>query len=156
MSKGSTPRRFTGWHMTMILVGFFAVVVSVNVLMARLALSTFGGTVVDNSYVASQKFNGWLASADAQTRAGWTQRLELDAARRAVVTLRQGDAPVANAIVTARVLHPLGRAEPMALRFVPQGDGRWQADRALPAGRWIIQLKVESGGVTARFHDEVA
>ena len=42
-------RRFTGWHMTTILVAFFAVVITVNIVMARFALSTFGGTVVENS-----------------------------------------------------------------------------------------------------------
>jgi nitrogen fixation protein FixH len=43
--------------MAMILVAFFAVVIAVNLLMARLAISTFGGVVVENSYVASQHFN---------------------------------------------------------------------------------------------------
>ena len=62
-------RKFTGWHMTGILVAFFGVVVSVNVFMARAAISTFGGTVVDNSYVASQKFNGWLDKAEAHALA---------------------------------------------------------------------------------------
>ena len=63
-------RKFTGWHMTGILVAFFGVVVSVNVFMAQAAISTFDGTVVDNSYVASQKFNGWLDKAEAQKALG--------------------------------------------------------------------------------------
>ena len=62
----SKARRFTGWHMTTILVAFFAVVITVNIVMARFALSTFGGTVVENSYVASQHYNEWLARAAAQ------------------------------------------------------------------------------------------
>ena len=33
-------KRFTGWHMAAILVGFFALVVAVNVTMARFATST--------------------------------------------------------------------------------------------------------------------
>ena len=61
-------RRFTGWHMTAIMFAFFGVVVSVNMLMATLATRTFGGTVVENSYVASQSFNRWLAEARAQDR----------------------------------------------------------------------------------------
>jgi len=52
--------RFTGWHMTFILVSFFAVVIAVNLTMAHFASSTFGGLVVENSYVASQKYDGWL------------------------------------------------------------------------------------------------
>ncbi|MGE0776676.1 MAG: FixH family protein, partial [Sphingomonadaceae bacterium] len=54
-------RSFTGRHMAIILIAFFGVVIAVNFYMARMAIGTFGGTVVDNSYVASQRFNGWLA-----------------------------------------------------------------------------------------------
>ena len=36
-------RKFTGWHMSAILVGFFAIVISVNLFMARAAIGSFGG-----------------------------------------------------------------------------------------------------------------
>ncbi|MFZ4382234.1 MAG: FixH family protein, partial [Sandarakinorhabdus sp.] len=74
-------RPFTGRSFAIIIVGFFGVVVAVNITMARLASGTFGGTVVDNSYVASQKYNGWLAQARAQDRLGWATPLTLDAQR---------------------------------------------------------------------------
>ena len=54
------------------MVAFFGVVIAVNLLMAHYAVSTFSGTVVDNSYVASQEFNGWLGAARAQRALGWT------------------------------------------------------------------------------------
>ena len=54
--------RLTGRHVAAIFIGFFAIVIAVNMLMASYAIGGFGGTVVDNSYVASQKFNGWLAT----------------------------------------------------------------------------------------------
>ncbi len=38
-------QRFTGYHVTAILVAFFAVVIAVNLTMARLATSTFGGVL---------------------------------------------------------------------------------------------------------------
>mgnify|MGYP001281167617 CR=1 FL=1 len=38
---------FTGRHMATILIAFFGVVITVNIVMARFALSTFGGTVVE-------------------------------------------------------------------------------------------------------------
>ena len=64
--KAFTTGPFTGKHFAVIIVAFFAVVVSVNVYMARAASSTFGGVVVENSYVASQNFNAWLAEADGK------------------------------------------------------------------------------------------
>src|SRR3546814_10033574 len=77
MTPAPSPiRRFTGWHMTAILIAFFAAVIAVNMLMATVAVRSFGGTVVENSYVASQKFNGWLAQARAQRRLGWRRSEE--------------------------------------------------------------------------------
>ena len=75
-----TPERkpFTGRHAAIILVAFFGVVIGVNMVMASFALSTFGGTVVDNSYVASQHYNEWLARAEAQDRLGWEESVAVD------------------------------------------------------------------------------
>ena len=67
----SVARPFTGRHMAAIMIAFFGVVITVNVVMARFASSTFGGVVVDNSYVASQHFNRWLDEASAERQLGW-------------------------------------------------------------------------------------
>src|SRR5687768_10998939 len=80
-SEGVVSGPFTGRHMAAIICTFFGVVIAVNMLMAVLATRTFGGTVVDNSYVASQKFNGWLAQARAQQSLGWQESVRLDSDR---------------------------------------------------------------------------
>ncbi len=135
----SPARPFTGRHMTAILVGFFGVVVAVNITMARLASGTFGGTVVENSYVASQKFNGWLADARRQDQLGWATPLSLDTARRVTVGV-----PGAGFVVTGTAHHPLGRAPDIALRFVTE-NGRLVTTTPLPAGRWQVRLQVRRG-----------
>ena len=61
-----TAKRITGRTMTAILCAFFGVVIAVNILMATIATRTFGGVVVENSYVASQEYNGWLAQSRRQ------------------------------------------------------------------------------------------
>lgn len=141
MMRSSTPRRFTGWHMTGILVAFFAVVIAVNMLMATLAVRSFGGVVVDNSYVASQKFNGWLKAARAQEAQGWRETIAVDAQRRVQVSLVDAaGAPFNGVAVTATAAHPLGRAPDIALTFREASPGRYSSDRALPAGRWRLSL----------------
>ena len=65
-------RRFTGWHFTAIITAFFGVVVAVNLTMAVFATRTFGGVVVENSYVASQKYNDWLDAAKRQQQLAWS------------------------------------------------------------------------------------
>ena len=67
-------RRFTGRHMLVLMLAFFGVVVAVNLLMATLATRTFGGTVVDNSYVASQRYNRWLDAGARAESAGLERR----------------------------------------------------------------------------------
>ena len=62
---------FTGRHFTLIMVAFFGVVIAINLVMARYASATFGGVVVENSYVASQRFNSWLGKARTQDALGW-------------------------------------------------------------------------------------
>lgn len=141
MMRSSTPRRFTGWHMTGILVAFFAVVIAANMLMATLAVRSFGGVVVDNSYVASQKFNGWLKAARAQEAQGWRVTIAIDAQRRVQVSLADAaGTPLTGVVVTATAAHPLGRAPDIALSFREASPGRYSSERALPAGRWRLSL----------------
>jgi nitrogen fixation protein FixH len=70
-------RRFTGRHMLAAMLAFFGVILAVNMAMATLATRTFGGVVVENSYVASQEFNAWLAAARAQRKLGWSAHADM-------------------------------------------------------------------------------
>jgi nitrogen fixation protein FixH len=137
--------KFTGWHMTAILVVFFGVVIAVNFTMARMAVSSFGGTVVDNSYVASQQYNGWLAAADRQERLGWSVKASLTADRHVALQVEQGGQPLNGASAIGDARHPLGRAKDVALTFAVADDGRLVSVDPLPPGRWNVQLSVRRG-----------
>lgn len=141
---------FTGRRMLAITVAFFGVVIAVNMVMATFAVRTFGGTVVDNSYVASQRFNHWLDEAHAQQSLGWRLTAERDG-DHAVVTLPS----VPDARIAATAIHPLGRLPDIELHFVAVSPGRYRSSEALPAGRWRLELHVRQGDREARFIDEV-
>ena len=145
MTGKSTRKPFTGRHMTAILVGFFAVVMTVNFTMARLAMSTFGGKVVENSYVASQHYNDWLARARAQDRLGWTPKVALDPDRHVRVEIRKNDRAVAGLRIAATASHPLGRTAPSALHFVAAGGGVWRSVEPLAIGRQRLDIVVGQG-----------
>lgn len=134
------PRPFTGRHMAIIMVAFFSVVVAVNMFMARQASATFGGVVVDNSYVASQHFNRWLDEAAAEQALGWKADVTRAPDGRLALTF---DGPAA-ATITAEARHPLGRAPNVRLRFAAQGEGRFVSAEPLPAGRWRLRLAARS------------
>lgn len=146
-----TVRRFTGRHMLVIMLAFFGTVVAVNFSMAWLASSTFGGTVVDNSYVASQRFNGWLAAGRAQRALGWSVKIDLDTVRHVRIAARLPD----GAVVTGIATHPLGRVPEQALAFVATRDGGWRSAAPLPAGRFHIRIDVRAAGRVAAFGGEV-
>jgi nitrogen fixation protein FixH len=145
------PRGFTGRHMLVVMLAFFATIIAVNFTMAWFASSTFGGTVVDNSYVASQRFNGWLAAGRAQRALGWSAAIDLDARRhvRIAARLPQG------AVLTGTATHPLGRVPEQRLAFVAMGNGDWRSAAPLPAGRFQIRIDVRAAGRMAVFDDEV-
>lgn len=141
---------FTGWHMAGILCTFFGIVIAVNFYMARAAISTFGGTVVDNSYVASQKFNGWLATARNQDRLGWEAKLSLDPARHVVLAVQKHGKALAGLSSSGVASHPLGRAPQIELEFAPDPVGTLHSREALPPGRWLVHVSIRRGVEIAR------
>lgn len=148
-------RSFTGWHMSAILLAFFAVVIGVNLVMAANAVRTFGGVVVDNSYVASQRFNHWLAEGRAQDAAGWHADAQGTADGALVVALRDAQGTIRHAVVTVRAEHPLGRLPGRSFPLTALGDGRYVAPHALAAGRWRIRIDAQTGSRVARFVKDV-
>ncbi|WP_374525014.1 FixH family protein [Sphingopyxis sp.] len=153
MTDKQTQKSFTGRHMATILIVFFGIVITVNLVMARFALSTFGGTVVDNSYVASQHYNEWLARAATQDRLGWQRSVTVDADRRVRLSIRKDGKELEGLRVRATLSHPLGRVEPRPLHFLTAPDGGLQSAEALPAGRWRLDLSVRHGADEARYRE---
>jgi nitrogen fixation protein FixH len=120
--------------------------------MARLAIGTFGGEVVENSYVASQHFNRWLDEAAAEKTLGWDAEAARAGDGRVAVTL---EGVPAGAVLAAVARHPLGRLPDHALAFVAQGRGRFLSDRPLPEGRWRLRLEVRAAGRLWRTEGDV-
>tara|TARA_R110000787_G_C13254886_1_gene429815 strand:- start:38 stop:517 length:480 start_codon:yes stop_codon:yes gene_type:complete len=140
------PRPFTGYHAAAIIISFFAVVIAVNFTMAHYAISTFGGTVVDNSYVASQKFNGWLEEARREKEMGWkVAQPEREGDRLRVTIADALGQPLTGARVAMRAEHPLGRAPERDLAFAELSPGSYRSEQPLPAGRWKMRARILYG-----------
>jgi len=134
--------RFTGRHMAALMIGGFGIVIAVNLVMAHAAISTFGGVVVENSYVASQHFNRWLDEAEKEKTLGWDIRLARDPAGKVRITVL--GAPD-GALVHAVARHPLGRLPDTILQFESDGRGGYVSTAPLPAGRWAIRVEIICG-----------
>jgi len=148
-------RQFTGRHMAIIMVAFFSVVIAVNVVMARSAIRTFGGTVVENSYVASQHFNRWLDEAKAQDKLGWRATIDHDG-RRVTVRLTGPDTLIRDAILSGTAIHPLGRLPDLVIHFTRGDTGAYRSVETLPAGRWQIRVTARHGQMRASYAEEMS
>jgi nitrogen fixation protein FixH len=140
-------RQFTGRDMAFVIVGFFALVIGVNFTMAWFARDSFGGLVVDNAYVASQKYNGWLAEARAQEQLPWQAEQRLGQDRHVTLALR-GSSGSFSASAVAQ--HPLGRAPDLVLTFAAAADGSLRSTQALPPGRWNVRTTINRGSEVVR------
>ena len=138
----AASKAFTGKHMAAVFVGGFGVVIAVNLVIASFAVGSFHGTVVDNSYVASQKYNGWLAQAAASEALGWQAVPQRRADGRVVVeTLMVPE----GAALTATAERPLGAREDTALTFVAEDGDRWVSTAPLAPGRWRLRMAIRAG-----------
>lgn len=153
MIKAFTTGPFTGRHIAAILVAFFAVVITVNLVMARDAISTFGGVVVENSYVASQDYNRWLDEAAREKAMGWQAQARRDPNGR--VAIRLVGAPAEGVMLQGDAWHPLGRLPDRTLHFQRQADGSYLSDATLPAGRWRLRIQASAGKQRWRTEQEL-
>lgn len=143
---------FTGRHMALALVAGFGVVIAVNLTLATFAVRGFGGVVVENTYVASQKFNGWLDEAERERALGWRVSAERDAAGRLVV-LTEGTPEGVQVVAHAR--RPLGKPEARDWALARTGPNRFETREILPDGRWLVRLTVASGEKRFRLEEEI-
>lgn len=135
-------KTFTGRHMTAILVGFFGIVIAVNFSVARVALHSFSGVVVENSYVASQDFNGWLKSAKTERDLGWAATVSRDPAGRLVV---ETTGMPNSAKLTALLRRPLGTPEDRTEALSQVAPNRY-VSKEVDAGRWIVRVEADADG----------
>jgi nitrogen fixation protein FixH len=136
---------FTGRHMLAVVLLFFGTIIAVNVVMAVAATGTFPGLVVENSYVASQKFNETLANDRAEKAAGW--RMELDAPKGILAFRLAGRDGVAERRLSVSALagRPTSTREDRLIDLIEGADG-YRAEDALPAGQWDIDVEARRSG----------
>ena len=136
---------FTGRRALAVIGGGFAVVVAVNIALAVLASRSHPGLVVDNSYIASQKFNGWLAQGRAQKAMGWTVTATATPLALTVTAISPLGTPLAGLDVVASLEHPLGAEPTRNLPLVETAPGTYTAPHGLSAGQWRTEVRLSRG-----------
>ncbi|WP_064686380.1 FixH family protein [Rhizobium bangladeshense] len=144
--KAST-HGFTGWHMLLAISAFFAVVIAINVTMAVYASSSWSGLVVENTYVASQQFNGKAAAMKAMAASGVEGALSLKGSAIRYEIHGKGGAPAIIDDVTLNFRRPVGDHEDFSLTLRKTGGGRFEADHEVADGDWIVEAISRRNGV---------
>jgi nitrogen fixation protein FixH len=143
----ATPARqgFTGRHMLAVMLAFFGVIVSVNLLMASYAISSWSGLVVKNSYVASQQFNEKAQAGRAQAALGWTGRLTIGngQVRYALADAAGHLLPLTG--VKASFRHPAYESQDVAMVLSAAGGSAFAAGQAPADGIWIVEIEAQAG-----------
>jgi nitrogen fixation protein FixH len=139
-SQEMDGKPFTGRHMLLLVVGFFGVVVAVNVMMAFAASTTWTGLVVPNSYVASQEFQSKADAARAQRDLGWHATLSLGGGRIVLSVLDLKGTPAVLGDVLVQVSRPVGGRDDQVLDLERGGDGSYAAPLLLAKGVWDVRV----------------
>jgi nitrogen fixation protein FixH len=134
-------RPFTGRHMLLIMLAFFATVFAANMTMVYFAAHSWTGLVVKNSYVASQEFN---ETTDRLERAAVGVHSELGYARgKLSMSLTDSNGKAVNAAnMKLKLGRPSHEGEDHVVALTTIGDGVYAAEHKLAQGQW-------SGDVTA-------
>ncbi len=129
----------TGRQVFAVTAGAFGIIISVNLLLAYKAVSTFPGLEVANTYVASQQFNSAKA---AQLALGWTMQPSYDPAEKRLFVAFTGADGLPADVATLSVL--VGRTTEASDDQTPAfvyASGIWTAPLDLGPGKWLLRVE---------------
>ena len=136
----------TGWHVLGVVVGFFAIVIGLDVWFMTLAYRTFPGQVSETPYEDGVAFNRRIARQDAQARLGWAAVAAADPSAVRVELRDARGAPLRGLEVTGRLERPATEAGRLDLRFTETAPGRYEAPLRSPSGAWDLTFAARGDG----------
>ena len=134
------PGEFTGRHMWMLTIGFFGVIIAVNVGLAVVSSTSWTGLVVENSYVASQEFEGKRLDHEAQAAAGWDAKFTYADGVTSLTVEDATGARVDLGAVTLDINRPVGGHEDQHIALLRTYSGQYSAPAELAAGIWEVHV----------------
>lgn len=149
-SGGATERQLTGRHVLIMIVLFFAVIISVNMVMMTLAIRTMPGVEIKSSYESSQRFNSELDAIVAQDQRGWQVEIatgDSHTGKPLRVSVRdQAGEPISGLIGHATLKRPTDKRLDQTVTLSDIGGGRYEAaSPALAAGQWDLVVEFMRG-----------
>jgi len=140
MRMNDGERRFTGWHMALVMALFFGTIIGVNLTLAFFASSSWTGLVVRNAYVAGRHFNESQQQAREQAALGLSGRLEATPEGLRFTFAGPTGAPVAAETVSVKIGRPAYDGQDRTLMLEHREGGIYVAGADLGHGQWQAEL----------------
>jgi len=139
------PRELKGWHVLIMFLVFFGVMLGVNVYMVVQAVRTFPGEVNSRPYEAGLAYNRTLKAMATERALGWRARVDTIDTRAAGtrIIVRWSDAsaqPLASAMVKGKLVRPATEAQNHDLAFTEIAPGTYAAVVKAAPGAWDLSV----------------
>ncbi len=145
MSETKKIREFTGRHMLAFVLLFFGIIFAVNIFMATMAMRTWTGLVVKNSYVASQQFNEKLEASRVQHALNWQVDMTYRDGKLWFFLNDDKGVPVTLENVRIDLTRPIGISQDRSLVLSAEENG-YSVTEDLPKGVWNVLINAEVPG----------
>ncbi|NVN85672.1 MAG: FixH family protein [Rhodopseudomonas sp.] len=152
-NQASTPRPLTGRVVLASLLGFFGLVIGVNLLMMTLAIRTLPGTEVDSPYAASIAYEGEIAAAREQTQRAWNVDAKVERRSDGSALLRveardKNGAPLQGLKFFGRLERPADKRADLEVALAEVDSGIYRGNAAgVGAGLWDLVLEGDQAGI---------
>jgi nitrogen fixation protein FixH len=147
-----SERPVTGRFVLIAVLSFFAVVIAVNVVMMRFAITTLPGTEVDSAYSASLAYQKEIQAAHEQSARNWKvdAHVERAADGDATLVLNAKDAaglPLTGLAFSGQLERPTDRRADQAIHVVENGNGSYRGTaRGVAPGQWDLVIEAGADG----------
>lgn len=148
-----SPKPLTGRKVLLMMIAFFAVVIGVNGIMAKLAIQTLPGTEVDSAYSASLAYENEIAAARDQNARNWhvdahIQRRSDGSATLQVEAHDSNGLPMSGLKFEGRFERPADRWADQSIMLTEVSTGIYRGNVAsVEPGQWDLVLE---GGAAGR------
>lgn len=136
----------TGRTVAAICVGFFLIVIGVNISLAWFAIETSSGEVATEPYRKGLHYNDRIAADELQTALGWrdTVSLSTDGKVLHVAITDAAAQPVRRLAIEGTISHPATRSGEQTVSLQETADGSYTSAVSLSPGTYIADITVRT------------
>lgn len=151
-ASASTARPLTGRFVFIAVVSFFAVVIGVNVVMMRLAITTLPGTDIDSAYSAGLAYQREILAARQQNARDWKVDAHIERKPEGLAALSihaqdRSGAPLAGLAIFARLQRPTDRRADQVFEIAESGGGNYRGTaQSVAPGQWDLVIEADTDG----------